>query len=261
VRADEVVARLRAAGQHRAARIVERMPAQDGVLDDAALDALVVRVHCELQRLHEELQQARRARALLTPLLAPLLASSPKPVRLVDVGCGLGFTLRWLSAYAGWGARVELVGADLDVTLVEEARRLAAVEGLAVRFVAGDAFAPESAVADPARTVVTSTGLVHHVPPDRLASFFATQESLGVAGFAHWDPLPGAVTTLGAWVFHRARMREPVSRHDGVLSVRRAHPAAVLRDAARAGAPSYDVRTTGRRASLSSVMHAVVGSR
>jgi hypothetical protein len=43
-------------------------------------------------------------------------------------------------------------------------------------------------------------------------------------------------------VFHQARMREPVSRHDGVMSARRAHPAAVLLAAARAGATNYEAR-------------------
>jgi hypothetical protein len=37
-------------------------------------------------------------------------------------------------------------------------------------------------------------------------------------------------------------MREPVSRHDGVLSARRSYSASVLRAAARTGAPGYDIR-------------------
>jgi len=63
-----------------------------------------------------------------------------------------------------------------------------------------------------------------------------------VAAFAHWDIVPSRWSTLGAWVFHRARMREPLSRHDGVLSARRAHPAPVLVAAAAAGAPGYLAR-------------------
>jgi hypothetical protein len=37
-------------------------------------------------------------------------------------------------------------------------------------------------------------------------------------------------------------MREAVSRHDGVLSARRAYTARVLEAAARTGAPDYDVQ-------------------
>ena len=231
-----VLDRLAASGQRRAARIVAALPHDGDVLDADACDAVVLRAHRELQRLAEELVQPRRVAERVAALLP-----GDGPVRLVDVGCGIGFTLRWLAARAGWGARVELVGVDLDGTLVDEASRLARAEALDVTFVHGDAFAPGVAVDQPDRTVVVSAGLLHHLPADGLEAFFAAQQHLGVRAFSHWDPAPGPWTAVGARVFHRARMREPLSRHDGVLSALRAHPAGVLRDAARAGAPSYDV--------------------
>ncbi|MCW2814291.1 MAG: SAM-dependent methyltransferase [Nocardioides sp.] len=127
----------------------------------------------------------------------------------------------------------------------------------------GDAFAPGVAVDDPARTVVVSSGLLHHLSTDGLEDFFAAQEHLGVAAFSHWDPAPGPWTGLGARTFHRARMREPLSRHDGVLSALRAHPAPVLRRAAEAAAPSYDVHVAdpGWRGSLVEVVRPVWGVR
>lgn len=51
---------------------------------------------------------------------------------------------------------------------------------------------------------------MHHLPEPELAEFFAAQARLGVAAFAHWDIAPCLWSTLGAWVFHQARMREPV---------------------------------------------------
>lgn len=238
----EVVARLAGIGQRGAARIVGRMPSVDGVLDAGYVDALGVRVHCELQRLGEELQFGRRVAALLGPLVADLRRRGGGAVRVVDVGCGLGFVLRWLSATAALGDDVELVGVDTNPVLVAEAGRLAEREGWRCRFVRGDAFEPDVAVEQGARTVVISSGLMHHLPGSVLEEFFAAQARLGVAAFAHWDIAPCAWSTLGAWVFHQARMREPVSRHDGVMSARRAHPAQVLEAAARAGAPGYDAR-------------------
>ncbi|MFC8191035.1 methyltransferase domain-containing protein [Cellulomonas sp. NPDC057328] len=243
VRRDDVVATLRERGQHRAARVAARLPATDGVLDERELDALLVRVHCELQRLGEELQLPRRVASTLVGWVAPLLAARPEvPLRVVDVGCGLGYVIRWLAAHRVLGPDVELVGVDLNGTLVERAAALARAESLPCRFVTGDAFVPGVAVDDPARTVVVSSGLLHHLAPDDLTRFFAAQQAMRVSAFAHWDVVPGAGATLGAWVFHRARMREAVSRHDGVLSARRAHPASVLLPAARRGAPDYDVR-------------------
>jgi len=240
VRRSQVAQRLRASGQHRAARIVERMPAADDVLDPQQVDAMAVTVHCELQRLSEELQFGRRVAHLLRPEVARLRDRAPGPVRVVDGGCGLGFVVRSLAHEQALGPDVELVGVDLNGALVAEATRLAGMERLECRFVHGDAVAPGTAVDDGARTVVISSGLLHHLPSQQLVDFFHAQADLGVAGFAHWDIAPCLWSTVGAWVFHRARMREPVSRHDGVLSARRAHPAVTLLAAAHAGAPGYE---------------------
>jgi SAM-dependent methyltransferase len=238
----DVLNRLRASGQHRAARIVSAFPAAEGVLDPAYIDALGLRVHRELQRLGEELQFGRRVGALLGPIIEAMRKRGAGPLRVVDVGCGLGFVVRAMAASSALGPDVELAGVDLNPVLIAEARRLAQLEGLTCRFIQGDAFRPGLAVKDGACSIVISSGLMHHLPESGLVDFFAAQSRLGVAGFAHWDIAPCLWSTLGAWVFHHARMREPVSRHDGVLSARRAYTAAVLEAAARTGAPGYDVQ-------------------
>lgn len=238
----DVLDRLRARGQHRAARIVSAIPDVAGILDPGYVDALGLRVHCELQRLGEELQLGRRIAALLCPLVETIRRRGADRVRVVDVGCGLGFVLRAMAACSALGPDVELVGADLNPVLVAEARRLAALEGLACWFAQGDAFRPGLVVKDGACSIVISSGLMHHLPESGLAEFFAAQSRLGVAAFAHWDIAPCVWSTAGAWVFHRARMREAVSRHDGVVSARRSYTASVLEAAARTGAPGYDVQ-------------------
>ncbi|WP_299441459.1 class I SAM-dependent methyltransferase [uncultured Phycicoccus sp.] len=240
VRRSEVVERLLASGQRKAARTVARMPARDDVLDDEWVDALGIRVHCELQRLVEELQFPRRVAALLAPLLDDLRAGGGGPVRVVDLGCGLGYVVRSLAHRGLLGPGVELVGVDLNPVLVAEADRLARAEELDCRFVHGDALRPGVAVDDPARTVVISSGVLHHLSPESLTALARAEAALGLAAWAHWDIAPCGWSTLGAWIFHQARMREPVSRHDGVLSARRAHPAEVLLATARSGAPEYD---------------------
>ena len=142
-----------------------------------------------MQRLAEELVQGRRVVEALDPIVRRLRAESSDPVRVVDVGCGLGYQLRWLAAHGGWGDAVELVGVDLDASLIAQAARLADAEGLDARFVAGDAFRPGVAVTRPERTVVISSGLLHHLPGDRpwprILRRAAT--SCGAAAFAHWD--------------------------------------------------------------------------
>lgn len=234
---DEAAELLRSRGQRRAARIVARLPERDGVLDVAAVDALGLRIHRELQRLGEELQLGRR----VASVVGTLLPTGDSPVRVVDVGCGLGHVLRSIAAHGDLPEHVELVGVDLNPVLVSEASRLATIEGVGCRFVSGDAFEPGVAVADGARTVVVSSGLMHHLAPDELSGFFAAQAQLEVFAFAHWDIAPCLWSTMGAWIFHQARMREPISRHDGVMSARRAHPAETLLAAAERGAPDYAV--------------------
>ncbi len=242
VRKDAVLARFAALGNHRAVAIVAAMPAPGGVLDPAAVDRSLVVAHAELQRLHEEFQHGRRVARLLRPLLAALRATGhPGPLRVVDIGCGLGFVLRWLAAHGGLGPEVELVGCDLNGALVAGARRLAQDEGLAVRFVQADAFA----LATPA-TVFLSTGVVHHFRGPDLLRFFAAQAAPTTAAFAHWDITPTWAAPLGAWLFHEARMRLPLARHDGILSARRAHPDARLLAAVQVAAPGFAARLFAR---------------
>ncbi|MCO5975073.1 methyltransferase domain-containing protein [Actinoallomurus soli] len=224
---DEVVARLRAAGDRRAVRIVERMPASGGFLDPEAVDRLFVRVHTELQRLGEEMRMAQRFAELLRPLVAAARRAGFGPLRIVDVGCGIGPVTRSLAASGTLGGDIELIGADLNPVLVAEATRLAEDEGLTCRFVRRDALALD----EPA-TFYISSGVLHHLPAASLPGFFHAQDRPGTAGFVHYDIAATRLAPLGAWVFHRARMREPLGRHDGVASARRAHGDAVLLDAA-----------------------------
>ncbi len=232
---DEVVDRLRAAGDRRAARLVARLPVDDrGHLQGAAVDEVLVRMHVQLQRLWEELRQAQHSAALLRAVLAAVRAGGPAPsrrLRVVDVGSGLGYFVRWVAGTGALGADVDLIGCDLDPVLVVEARRLAEAEGLACHFEVGDALALSGGV-----DVFVSSGLLHHLSTDELAPFFAGQAA--APAFLHWDPVPTYLAPLGARIFHRARMRDPLARHDGVRSIQRAHPDRVLLDAVAQGAPA-----------------------
>jgi SAM-dependent methyltransferase len=178
----EVLARLREAGYRRAARIVERMPAFGECLDPEAVDRLFVRVHTELQRLGEELHMAQRFAELLAPVLAAARSAGSGPLRIVDIGCGLGYVTRTFAASAELGEDVELIGVDFNPALVAEATRLAEKERLKCRFVCGDAFA----LTEPA-TVYISTGVLHHFPAEALAGFFQAQDRPGTVAFVHYD--------------------------------------------------------------------------
>ncbi|MBW1596953.1 class I SAM-dependent methyltransferase [Streptomyces sp. JJ38] len=230
VRRTAVVQQLRESGDERAARLVAGLPTdQAGVLDPHAVDRLLIGVHTELQRLSEELRIGERLVHILGPLFTAIRETTgqPGPYRLVDVGCGLGYLVRWLAATRALGADVELVGVDLDAALVGEADRLAREERLGCRFVHGNAFdLPEAA------TVYVSTGVLHHFRGSALTDFFHAQAVSEAHAFCHFDIAATRLAPVGAWVFHRARMRHPLGRHDGVVSARRAHSDESLLNAA-----------------------------
>lgn len=229
VERDHVVECLEAVGDHGAARIVEQMPVQGGRLEEAFVDELLVRVHCEMQRLSEEFQHGRRVYEVLQPLLRALAKSGVQgPYRIVDIGCGTGYVVRWLAAHGQFGPDVQLIGVDFNAALVRESQRLATAERLHCDFRVANAFALE----EPA-TIYMSTGVVHHFRGSGLVEFFAQHDRPETQAFLHFDFQPTIFARPGAWLFHFIRMREPLSRHDGVVSARRAHSATTLLDAAR----------------------------
>lgn len=254
----EVVARFEAMGRGQAASIVRAMPARDGVLDPHAVDDVLLRSHRELQRLSEEFCQGARVRELLRPTIELLRTRGVSPIRIVDVGCGIGYVVRWLVARGGLGDDVQLVGCDYNRALVAEARRLARLESLRCEWVVGNAF-----TLDEPGHVFISTGVLHHFRGDGLVAFFREQAN-GAQAFFHFDIDPSWLAPLGSWLFHRARMRVPLARHDGVLSAIRAHPAPVLLDAASRGAPEFRVamyRVPDPRVPIVRVLRPVVGVR
>jgi SAM-dependent methyltransferase len=236
VKKADVIATFLALDNRRAAAIVEEMAEDsDGTLNESAADKLLVKVHCEMQRMSEEFQHGERAAQLLEPIIEAIVeAGHEGPVRIVDIGCGTGFVIRWLAARAKFSKAVELMGVDFNTALVAQANTLAGKEKLNCRFVVANAFR----LKEPA-TIFISTGVLHHFRGDHLTELFRLHESARVRAFVHFDFHPSFFAPFGSWLFHEARMREPLAKHDGVLSAVRAHPSVDLLGAARTGAPAY----------------------
>ncbi len=239
VRRDVVVDFFEQSGNGQAARIAGALPVDSaGYYDEQAVDALFVEVHTELQRLHEEFLHGERLLNVLAPLVDGLLESGIEKLRVVDVGCGSGFVVRWLAACAGFDERVELTGCDYNRALIAAANDAARAEKLRCDFVIGNAFR----LREPAH-VYLSMGVVHHFRGEDLERFFAQQCGPETLAFIHFDIAPTWLAPLGAWLFHVARMRTAIARHDGVLSTLRAHPDDVLLGAARRAAASRGIET------------------
>ncbi len=257
----KVAQEFRAVGNERAARIVEAMPEREGgFLDERAADELLVAAHCEMQRISEEFQHGQRVAELLRPIIRCLREDGLRgTVRVVDIGCGTGYVMRWLAARDALGPEVELIGADFNAALVNEANRLAQAENLSCSFVHANAFR----LAQPAH-IYLSTGILHHFRRENLTRLFAQHEGPATQAFVHFDFHASPLSPFGAWLFHIARMRTALARHDGVLSAVRAHSGRRLLAAAREGAPGfvsalYGVRLWGLP--IPRAFHALVGLR
>ncbi len=258
VRRSQVVATLRDNGQRWAARIASRLPADDDVLDPDAVDRLLFRAHAEIQRLSEEFCQGERIWKVLGPLVEILRRQGVNPIRVVDVGCGLGYVVRWL-ARSHPDDDIQWLGVDLNKALVTGARRLAGEEGLQCQFRHANAFTLEQSA-----HVFLSSGVIHHFRGDGLRSFFAEQRYQEPFAFMHFDIQPSWASPVGAFLFHRARCQEALCRHDGYCSAIRAHTGDVLLDAARDPEEKFNVRlfdNNERLIPVFRVMHALVGIR
>lgn len=248
-------------GNPWAAQIVRALPAQGGILDPAAVDRLLVAVHAGIQGISEEFSHGLRVAALLRPLLSALRQARPGtgPLRVVDIGCGTGYVIRWLAAFGELGPDVELLGADYNAALIAEAVRLAECESLDCAFAVANAFG----LAQPA-DVLLSTGVLHHFQGAALEEFFGHHAESGALGFLHFDFQPSPFAPPGAWVFHALRARHALARHDGVLSARRVHSGRRLRDAAGAGALGFQTAIYSAQAGLVPLppsFHTLVGLR
>ena len=245
----------------KAVRVIEKIPSSNGLFDRAAVDRLMLTVHWEMQRLAEEFYHGNRVLRILRATIDTLRATGfPAPIRIVDVGCGIGYTIRWLAAHTTLPKEnVELTGVDLNAALVNEANRLARAESLPCSFFHGDAFSNNLA-----GQIYISTGVVHHFRGDDLTALLRRHDTETTQAFIHYDFQPWTLAPFGSWFFHVIRMRTPLARHDGVLSAARAHTAQTLVSAARAGVSNLVTGIYGAKiwnTPAPRVFHALVGFR
>ena len=244
-----------------ALRAVEQLPERGGFLDEKELDRHLLKVHWEMQRLAEEFYHGHRVWELLRVVITSIReAGVRETIRIVDVGCGIGYVIRWMAANIPLdNYRIELAGMDLNSTLINEANRLAGMEGLPCRFLQGDAFSREHS-----GHIFTSTGVIHHFRGQGLPQFLGRHEQPETQAFLHFDFQPWLLAPVGAWFFHVLRMRTAVARHDGVLSAARAHDGRTLTEAAREVLPEFASGIYGAKiwnTPAPRVFHTLIGLR
>ena len=238
--------------------IIRKIPHNNGVLDSEAVDKILFNAHCEMQRLWEEFLHGERISKVLSVFVATLREQKiAPPYRIVDIGCGLGYNVRWLAANNVFGNDVQLVGVDYNKSLIRHAQAISEMENLRCEFIVGNAFALE----EPA-TAFMSTGVIHHFAVPYLQDFFHKQQQRQPLAFFHFDIQPSWLAPIGSWLFHMARMRSALARYDGYLSACRAHSIQVLAEKASLGASNYDLVHYGCKIPFLPVirnMHAIIG--
>lgn len=202
------------------------------VMDQGGLDP------AEYRRCLRQLEVINRLSLGYRPTLRWLaaMARGRESLSVLDLGCGHGDTLR---AIHRWGAarrlRLDLTGLDL-APMATEAARAATPPGMGIRYITGDAFTWEP---EERPDVVVSALFMHHLEPPQVVALLRRMQGMARLGWfvndlhRHWLP----------WAFLRAAFAlpgvSPIVRHDGPLSVRRAHTGAEWRAmCAQAGVPA-----------------------
>jgi SAM-dependent methyltransferase len=151
-------------------------------------------------------------------------AGAPRPVRLIDVGTGAGdIPVALLGAWRGRARPLEVVAVDsrpevIDAALLERPG-LAALDGLTLRVADGRALPFE----DDSFDVAHASLVLHHLEPDEAAAFLGEMRRVARVGVIVNDLARGRFRWLMAWLALHAATRNPLTRHDGPLSVRRAY--------------------------------------
>jgi ubiquinone/menaquinone biosynthesis C-methylase UbiE len=200
---------------------VRRLPATPELLDGPLDDVAALRGNLrDLRRVNRYLGGS----LLSGQAVDVLLAGKRGPHSLLDVGTGAAdIPLALLRAAAAGGRDLRIVGLDSRPEVLEAARsidpRLGDLRNLQL------STADARALPYPDRTfdIVHASLVVHHLEPVEAVAFLQEARRVARLGVVVNDLVRGRLQWAGAWLLTRLATRNPLTRHDGPLSVRRAY--------------------------------------
>lgn len=178
-------------------------------------------------------------RALLRHLL-PRLKAHPGPVSVLDLGTGSASLPAQLLR---WAARAEVklsvFGLDRSARCIRSA--LENTRDIArIQLLQGDSCALPFAHAR--IDYIISSLFLHHFSPAALVGLLRSAAEKAACGIVMSDLVRGRLPLLGFGMIQPILARNPLTRHDGALSIRRAYrPAELLAIARQAGLPGAQV--------------------
>jgi ubiquinone/menaquinone biosynthesis C-methylase UbiE len=203
----------------------------------------------DLARINKLLLGTRLTYAGVRDLCARLPPGAP--LSLLDVGCGGGeLTASVADLAARSGRPVSAVAVDRNPAIVAHARRRFGSR-LDVR--QGDILGLE--LADDSFDVAMCSLLLHHLEPEQAVRALHELGRVARVGVVVNDLVRSRIGLAGAHVLVRLLTRNPITRNDAVLSVRRAYTRAELLDlVAAAGLRPLKVRgALGYRVAVTAV--------
>jgi ubiquinone/menaquinone biosynthesis C-methylase UbiE len=188
------------------------------ILDDRSLDSAVVRRSMRDVALSNALFGGTRA---VLRELGGALTPATRTATLLDVGTGLGDIPAAARADARQrGVKLFTIGADLSQALVRESRKRL------------DAVVVADAGALPFRErqvdFVTCSQLLHHFAPKEATTILREMDRVARRRVIASDIRRSRLAAMGLWLASFMLRFHPVSRHDGVASVRRGFTAPEL---------------------------------
>lgn len=176
----------------------------------------------ELRACLRDLARLNRWFLSYRPLLRWLGSIIPRPaiqpIRILDVGCGYGDTLRRVERWARTrGLPVELVGLDINPDAVAIAAE-ASSSSSTIRWVVADVFAYQP---DPPVHLIVSSLFTHHLTESGVIRFLQWMELRAQLGWFINDLSRAPIPYHLLRIFSRLARLHPFVQHDGPVSIAR----------------------------------------
>jgi 2-polyprenyl-3-methyl-5-hydroxy-6-metoxy-1,4-benzoquinol methylase len=146
------------------------------------------------------------------------VASQKRTLTIIDIGTGGGDLP---TALTKWAARRNLplvvLGADVHTGILDYARHYSTATG----WLRLDG--TQLSVASGGVDIAICTLLAHHLEPERLICLLAEMQRVSRIGFIVMDLERSAIAYTVLWSLTRLISRNPLTRHDGPLSIERAY--------------------------------------
>ena len=199
----------------------------DELLDGPLPDDVPVRGNLDdLARINRRTGGARLSRRAI----GRLLDGTDERVTVLDVGTGAAdLPLDWLAAAARSGRRWQVTAIDNRPEIVAAA--VARAPGLrdAASLVMEVGDGRRLPYPDDAFDVAHCSLVVHHLAPDDVVTLLGEMRRVASRGIVVNDLIRSRLGLVGAWLWGHALTRNPLTRHDAPLSVRRAYARDELR--------------------------------